>query len=197
MSYPFHYIVQSKLIRSSESNTQNLIEFEKSFEHEEPIKAREQAFNHYQSYIDVLLEAKGKKYISDIQARKELYPHIDSGTAQVFSNNKLKLNFNDDYDKGISIYLVVDKAVQTDELEVSVGEHYLVHSFEHFDKNDLSVLINGLLTEFELFKQFEFAPEGYNSMVDFSRIGFPECGCKSILRTPFDWSKWNEILGVK
>ncbi len=197
MPNPFYYIVQAKLIRSSKSNTQNLIEFERSFEHENPITAREQAFNHFQNYIDVLLEGKGKKYISDIQARKEIYTHIDSGTAQTFTNSKLKLSFNDDYDKGISIYLVIDTPIDNGDINMTVGDHLLIHSIEHFDKNDLSVLIEGLLCENRLYTHYGFESTGYKSNVDFSKIGFSEYGCRTVLKTPFDWSKCDEVLAIK
>jgi len=197
MSHPFHYVVKSKLIRSSESNTQNLIEFEKVFEHDNPIIARRQAFNHYQNYIDVLLEGKGKKYISDIQARRDLFTHIDSGTAQTFSNNKITLDFNDDYDKGIGIYLINDKSVKYKDIDLIAGEKYLIHSIEHFDKRDLIAMIEGLICEKCLYKYYGYNFKGYNSIVDFCKFEFSQFGSRSILKTPFDWFNCKEVMGMK
>lgn len=197
MPASFHYLVKAKLIRSSKSNTQNLIEFEKCFEHENPIIAREQAFNHYQNYIDVLLEGKGKKYISDIQARIDLYTHIDSGTAQSVCNNKLKIDFNDDIDKGISIYMVSDKAFYSENIKVSSGDRFLIHSIEHFDKNDLSILLEGVLTEYEFYKYFDIDTVNNLQTIDFTKCGFSNIGKKTILKTPFDWSQWHKNLEIK
>ena len=61
MKVAFHYIIKAKLIRFTEGNGIDFSEFEEKFEDENPIIAREKAFNRYQSYIDVLLENKNKK----------------------------------------------------------------------------------------------------------------------------------------
>ena len=80
MQASFHYIVKAKLIRFIKGNEIDFLEFEDKFENETPILARENAFKHYQNYIDVLLQGKGKTYISDRQTREELNSFIDPGT---------------------------------------------------------------------------------------------------------------------
>ena len=81
MKAAFHYIVKSKRIDFNSSNKINFVEYEQIFENENPIIAREKAFSHYQSIIDVLLQAKGKNYQSDKQTRKEILTFIDTGTS--------------------------------------------------------------------------------------------------------------------
>lgn len=54
------------------ANELNPVEVNEIFKNENPIIAREQAFNFYQDYIDVLLESKGKSYISHEETEKEL-----------------------------------------------------------------------------------------------------------------------------
>lgn len=60
------YKVKAKLIRAINSSHLYFIVFEDKFENENPIVAREKAFNHYQNYIDVLLQGNEKTYTAYI-----------------------------------------------------------------------------------------------------------------------------------
>ena len=70
MKAAFHYIVKAKVIRSSTSNELQFSEINKKFDNANPIIAREEAFRFYQNWIDILLQYKGKEYLSDEQARE-------------------------------------------------------------------------------------------------------------------------------
>ena len=69
MKAAFHYLVKAKVIRKKEDNELDFVEINKKFENENPIIAREAAFRFYQSWIDILLQYKGKVYVSDKEAR--------------------------------------------------------------------------------------------------------------------------------
>ena len=58
MKSAFHYTIKAKLIRFIKDGVIDFIEFNESFENENPILAREQAFKIYQNRIDVLLQGK-------------------------------------------------------------------------------------------------------------------------------------------
>ena len=96
MKAAFHYIVKAKLIRQTEGNELDFEEINKKFENENPIIARDEAFNYYQSLIDILLQFKGKiKSISDIEARKELISFVEPGaTAKLEIDGKAVIEYD-------------------------------------------------------------------------------------------------------
>lgn len=71
MKSKIFYHLKGTMFRSKKNET-NLIEINEIFEDENPIIAREKAFNAYQNYIDVFLQAKEKEYISYEQTVIEL-----------------------------------------------------------------------------------------------------------------------------
>ena len=88
MKAAFHYIVKAKLIHQIKGNEFDFKDINKTFENENPIIAREEAFRHYQSWIDILLQHKGKEYTSDKQARKDLISFIEPGATAKLSRWK-------------------------------------------------------------------------------------------------------------
>jgi len=101
----FHYVVKAKLIRHIKGSGEiEFLQFEDKFENENPIVARDLAFKHYQNYIDVLLEAKHKKYISDKQAREELISFIDPGTKTKIQLGESEVEFSDTFGNGIGVF---------------------------------------------------------------------------------------------
>jgi hypothetical protein len=109
MNPAFHYVVRAKLIRFNKDNKIDFSEFEEKFENEEPIFAREEAFNHYQSYIDVLLESKNKKYTSDRNAREELksFYEPDSDFKMTFGGQEV--DFKNNVGFGVGVFMVIDE----------------------------------------------------------------------------------------
>ncbi|MGN6297575.1 MAG: hypothetical protein ACTHM7_12390 [Ginsengibacter sp.] len=61
MKAAFHYLVKAKLIRKKGDNELDFEEISKTFEDENPIIAREEAFDYFQNLIDILLQHKGKE----------------------------------------------------------------------------------------------------------------------------------------
>jgi hypothetical protein len=81
MKAAFHYTVKAKLIRQTKGNELDFEEISKKFENKNPIIARDEAFHYYQSWIDILLQHKGKEYVSDGEARKDLVTFIEPGAS--------------------------------------------------------------------------------------------------------------------
>ncbi|AWG22915.1 hypothetical protein FFWV33_15965 [Flavobacterium faecale] len=78
MKDEIYYVVEGTLYRNK-GDVDDLIEINETFTNDDPIIAREAAFSHYQSYIEVLLESKGKTYISHKETEKELADFVKSG----------------------------------------------------------------------------------------------------------------------
>src|SRR5574343_86298 len=127
MQTSFHYIVKAKLIRFIEGNEIDFLEFEDKFENEIPILARENAFKHYQNYIDVLLQGKGKTYISDRQAREELNSFIDPGTTTKITIGESEVDFNDSFGNGIGVFMIIDNPKEDVVYDDKVGEEIFIH----------------------------------------------------------------------
>ncbi len=204
MKAAFHYLVKAKLIRYINADDINFIEIEEKFENENPILAREAAFNFYQNYIDVLLESKGLKYQSDNQARKELQSFIDSGPKKKKektgneSEDKLSELFDDLYDStfgnGIGVFFVIDKPIAEakESLRDEVGEESLIHGIgSHNIFSGIQHLMDGLVTEYNYYRSFGYSINDKKIVVNFLEEGEEEPYLEEILKTPFDWTEFD------
>jgi hypothetical protein len=194
----FHYIVKAKLIRHIKGSGEiEFLQFEDKFENESPIEARNLAFRHYQNYIDVLLEAKQKKYYSDKQVREELKSFIDPGTKTKIQLGENEVEFSDVFGNGIGILLIVDIAKPDNVYDDKEGEEILIHGIGNvsFLSDDPDRLIFELQREYEYYKFFNY--ETGNNVIEVvycSREEWAE-GYRddeparyNILETPFDWT---------
>jgi hypothetical protein len=193
MKATFHYGVRAKLVRFINGNDIDFLEFEEKFEDESPIVARNNAFNLYQNYIDVLLESKGKKYISDSQAREELNSFIDPGTKTKITIQETEIEISDSLGNGIGIFMVIDKLKpNTDD---KIGDELFIHGMGSIGLSyDPDYVIFHLNLEFDYFKYFEYDTKNKEIEVIYCSRGEWEDGYRddepasyNILETPFDW----------
>lgn len=212
MKASFHYVVKAKLIRCKENKEIDFLEFEDKFENENPILARENAFEHYQNYIDVLLEGKGSRYVSDRQAREELDSFIDPGTTTKITIGETNIEFSDNFGNGIGIFMVIDNAINDNK----VGEEFFIHGIGNIGSSSYNTdtIIYDLVNEFDYYKYFKYDTKDKEiQIVYFNREewaegylgngewleGYSEPNTHQILKTPFDWTGldkpnwWGEI----
>lgn len=136
MKAAIHYVVKAKLIRLIKGNEIDFLEFEEKFESENPISAREKAFTHYQNFVDVLIEAKGKKYFSDKQARTELTSFINPGTNTKVKMGDKEIEFSNSIGNGIGVFMVIDQPIEDKIFEDRIGEEYLIHGIGRINFSD-------------------------------------------------------------
>ena len=188
MKSAFHYTIKAKLIRFIKDGVIDFIEFNESFENENPILAREQAFKIYQNRIDVLLQGKNKKYISDKQARRVLISFIDTGTKTKIQVGESKIEFSDSYGNGIGVYLVVDQPMEDDIFDDNVGDEYLIHGIGNIGGEDPQGLMDGLNHEYRYYQHYGYNTKDYKQTINFYEYDIEEAEPNEILETPFDWT---------
>lgn len=207
----FHYLLRVKLIRSvNESGEFNFIEEEKKFEDENPIVARRNAINSYQSYIDILLQSKEKKYFSDKQARIDLKSFIEPGTRSKIKVRNQEIEFSDSMGNGIGIILIIDLPKPDEIWHDEIGDEIFIHGIDGFDmKDDPCRLISSLEKEYEYYKYYGYETqdeeievvfydeeewnEGYLGNGEWLK-GYSEPNTYQILNTPFDWTGLDELF---
>ena len=154
----FFYHVKGTLFRSK-NNHDNLIEVNEIFRNESPIIARQNAFNYYQNYIDVFLQSKGEKYISHEETIRRLFDFVKSDQKQYAKIGTHIIDTIDaDFDKGLSIYLVMEntKVFTTLEGETCYENKHLIHCLNNDLHDYVSTspyIIKGLTYEYKLYKK--------------------------------------------
>jgi hypothetical protein len=140
MKTNIHYLVEAKYWRREvpkihEDNSvgaptyEDVAESCKIFKNATPPLAREAAFNHYFSILDVLYDGLGKEQTTDAQARIDLQKYLDSGNA-IELGNSTKFKTSLDFDKGIEIYMVIEN------LQENTKEQFLIHGIRFLDYPD-------------------------------------------------------------
>ena len=191
MPPPFHYIVKSKLIRNIQHNKSKLLVFEDEFIDPDPIIAREKAFNHYQNYVDVLLQSKGKTYVSDAEARRHLnsFINVDHGT-NFFLDDQV-INFHDSYENGLGIYLKVNLPIPNTFLQDKSGDEFIIHGIENFCEQDFFVLMDNLFHEYWYYEHYSCDMKDYKEIIHYNS---GNSNIQAILKTPFDWKSFDRPL---
>lgn len=194
----FHYVVKAKLIRHIKGSGEiEFFQFEDKFENENPIVAINLAFKHYQNYIDVLLEAKQKKYYSDKQVREELKSFIDPGTKTKIQLGESEVEFSDAFGNGIGIFLIVDIPKPDNVYDDKEGEEIFLHGIGNISfLNDHSdSLIFELKREYEYYTFYNYQTDNKVIEVVYCSSDEWEEGYREdepatykILETPFDWT---------
>lgn len=193
MKAAIHYVVKAKLIRLIKGNEIDFLEFEEKFESENPITAREKAFTHYQNFIDVLLEAKGKKYFSDRQARTELTSFIDPGTSTKVKIGDKEIEFSDSFGNGIGVFMVVDQPIEDKIFDDKIGEEFLIHGIGRISfSDDPQSLMDALNHEYWYYEQLNYDTKNYKHNIDFYEYDIAETEPNEILETPFDWTGYDK-----
>jgi hypothetical protein len=189
MKKPF-YLVSGTLYRNNSENP-DLIEVNEVFKNDSPIEARERAFTFYQNYIDVFLENLGKSYNnheetlfwlrSFIKNQKESYQKI---------GNELMWQIDEDFDKGLFVYLVFDEDKKFETLEgKTVYENKIqIHRLDYSPNELYDDLYSNLKMEFELYEKQNFDIKNYKIEYDFDKSKLIT-ELKPTLRTPIDYKK--------
>lgn len=193
----FHYVVRTKVIKQIKGTGEiDFLEVEKPFKSESPIDARNSAFKHYQSYIDVLLEAKGREYISDKQTKEDLATFISPNTDSKLQFENSELEFSSVFKNGIGVFMIVDFPIPDDDLALNEGDELFIHGVGpiSFLSDDPSLHITELKSEYEYYEYFNYPADDKIINVVFCNQYEWEEGyrddepstCK-ILDTPFSW----------
>lgn len=192
MSASIHYIVKSKLIRFIKEGEINFIEINEKFENDNPIEAREKAFDFYQNNIDVLLQGKDKKYLSHEQAEEDLNPFVDSGIMVKWNELAEGFEFPNSYGNGIGVYMVVDKPIEDYVFDDKIGEEFLIHGIS-YNRNDPQAFMDSLTHEYLYYNQFNYDTKNYAIKVNFYEADANEVNEEIILKTPFDWTGYDKL----
>jgi hypothetical protein len=188
MSKPeFFYLVSGRMFRTVKNDV-NPIEVYKVFKDENPIIARNQAFNYYQSYIDVLLESLGKEFINHFETEKDLKPFLSSYKRQnvkIAGQTIEDLELDVDCDKGLGISLIMSdskpflNAAGHTLYEESQLIHYIDNQFTDFKP----YVLDALIYEFSLYQKYGYHCKSYRIDYNVSReLDFSVL--RPILKTP-------------
>ena len=210
MKAAIHYIVKGKFIRCTTADQIDFVKFDELFEDENPILARERAFEYFQNYLDVLLDSdknvrdrfKSQYTILKELSLPELPPINESSTTEEIKerlkyfneNYNIKSDFRDRIDvfNGIGIYLImnvpiVPPSVIVDDYE---PEDYPIFGLDfNQDVFDPKVMIDGLTSEFQYYEHFKYDTKDYAIQIKYHYSGEPEPEEETILDTPFDWKE--------
>ena len=158
----------------------------REFKDESPIIARENAFNYFQSMVDVLYDGLGKKYTTDEQARIDLQKYFNSGNDfELMGDSPNKFKISDDLFNGLNIYMIVDDPI-TDKKKKN--NKVLIHGINYIDypgrvDEEIVDSIKGLIKECVYYEQNSYSFKDYFSFIVLDKIGGR---VESILKTPLD-----------
>lgn len=190
MQSHFFYQVKGTLYRNN-SDSMDFVEVNEVFKHESTIEARELAFNFYQNYIDVFLENLGKTYVNHeetlfwlrdfIKNKKESFQKI---------GNELLWQIDEDFDKGLFVYLVQD---ENDKFETLEGETVYnnkkqIHRLDYSLNELYDDLYDNLKIEFELYKKDNLDTKNNEIDYEIDKSKFIT-ELKPTLRTPIDFER--------
>ncbi len=195
MKTNIHYLVEATYWRREVPNIHDkysvgiptcadIAEMSVKFENSSPLLAREAAFNHYFSIIDVLYEGLGKEQTTDAQARLDLQKYLDSGNA-VELGNVIKIKSSPDYDKGIEIFMIIENASK------KTKEQFLIHGIRYLDFLDrldpgIQESLQGLMKEYNYYQQNRHEAGKNVEDLDLEEVGGNKV---SMIKTPFNWQK--------
>jgi hypothetical protein len=189
MKSKIFYQLKGTMFRSKKNET-NLIEINEIFEDENPIIAREKAFNTYQNYIDVFLQGKEKEYISYEQTVIELEDFTSSYKREfVKIGNEIITEIDVDFDKGLSIYMVYGNSpiYQTVEGEKNYENKLLIHFIENKLSDLVWNVLDNLFEEFKVYELNKYNFKNYKIEIETADPFSNESNVKDYLETPIDF----------
>ena len=198
MKAAFHYEVRVKTIHFNEEKEIKFTEYEKKFEDENPIIARQKAFSHYQSFLDVLLK---KNDISDYEARERSNFFTDPGTKTKLKLGNEEVEFSDSFGNGVGVYMVIDNP--TPDSDDKINDDFFIHGIKGIgllshETLDTSSLMFALTTEYHYYEYYNYNTANKEIEVIFcdrdewDEPDNEEPSTNKILETPFDWSEYAE-----
>lgn len=147
MSNEIYYKVEGTLYRTKGKET-NLVKVDETFEDVSPIVAREKAFSHYQSYIDVLLDSEGKEYVSHEKTVAELVDFFASGRKHKFLPDLVDMD-----GISLSIYMVKKTAVAFQNAlgETDYQNKWRIHYIDNQSEDWSAYVFKSLMYEYSVF----------------------------------------------
>ncbi len=184
MNTKIYYKVVGALYRFK-GNESDLIEIDETFEDENPIVARENAFECYQNYIDVLLQSKGEEYVYHEKAVSELNDFFISGR-----KHQLLPDLVDMDDTSLSIYMVK----KTPDSFQAFGETYYqdkwqIHSIDSQYEDWSAYILKSLIYEYSFYIKNGYDCKNYMVKVDTFDF-FKKRSEQVILKTPKFFSEF-------
>ena len=202
METPLYYIVKAKLVKKERGKEPEFEEYQKVFLNKIPIVARQEAFNYYQSCIEVLLQNKSKEYYSDKQARHDLINFIERGeTSKVIIGEKEVVFTSDSLGNGIGVYLVLNQTINFSTFTpLDKGDQVILHGIGNFvSKYQIDEFMCFLRSEAECYEQLKLDTNDDLIKVTYCMRSAWEDGCEDIsidtfkiLKTPFDWDGFDK-----
>jgi hypothetical protein len=215
METAFYYVVRAKLIKKKINKELDFLEFETKFEDDNPIVAREKALNHYQSYIDVLLNQDD---ITDKEARLKLKSFLTSDKKSKIDIGGESIDISDSFGNGIGVFMIINipikKQSDYDLLEnnsdLFTDKEFFIHGIGNisFQSDDPNYNINDLEQELEYYKHYGYSTnnkevsvifcdrdeweEGYLGNGKWLDDSYKEPNERHIIKTPFDWTGFEE-----
>lgn len=195
MKAAFHYAVKVKLIRYETKDDVGFIDYEKIFEHENPIIARQEAFEEYTEWIRDLYSGIGKagNYTTDKQARIDLLKFTTPSEKHNIQIDKNDFNFSNSFDYGIGVYLIIDKPFFPEYLSEGMydkqGDEQLLHGIGTSNKyNDPMEISDALNNEVLYYENYNYDKGGLERKANFYDWDIDDTEEISLLETPFDWT---------
>lgn len=150
------------------------------FTHEQLQVARMKALQKFESYIEVLLEFKQKKYRSHDEAISDLRDFIYSGTTEV-SNVSGQL-VNSDLNRGLFLYMINSnsKMYTASSGELIHADRKLVHYIGMQQDDLIEYVINALLYEYNLYVNCNYERNLHPEALVYDQLR----GSRKILQTP-------------
>lgn len=179
MNTEIYYKVIGTLYRSKEEEF-DLIEIDETFEDVNPIVARENAFECYQNYIDVLLQSKGEEYVSHEKTVAVLRDFVKSGRT-----HKLFPDLVDMDGMSLSIYMVkkTPEIFQNAFGETDYKDTWQIHYIDNQHEDYSGYVLKSLLYEFSFYEKNKYDCQNYLVACDTSKY-FKNKGIQRILKTP-------------
>ncbi len=195
MKAAFHYAVKVKLIRYETKEDINFIDFNKVFENENPILARQEAFKEYEEWIKDLYTGIGTtaKYSTDKQARIDLQKFTTPSGKHNVQIDENEIDFGNSFGYGIGVCFIIDKpfhqsGVSEDRYD-KAGDEHLIHGIGTTENyNNPLEISDALLSEILYYEHFKYDTGNFERRTNFYDWDIDDVGEIHFLETPFDWT---------
>lgn len=189
-----YYVVKG---RKKSKNTEVNEYYEEHFFDDNPIEARKKAFSYYQNYLSILQENNLLiKVESSVPSElTENESEFNSFKIQALGTAHSKYSDSLCFDRGVALYMVINKPIQYMNKKDTKNERFLIHGIFNFQEADMREMIEGLIREYGYYSILNYDKVGHEEQIDFSNyaLGF---GKYSIIATPYNWL-YNSYLKSK
>ena len=193
MKSAFHYLLKVKLVKLISPLEIDFVEFEERIDGENPIEARDKAFELYRNYVTVLLNAKNKEYITDRQAAADLKCFAEPGTKTKIRFAGKDIEFDDTVGNGLGVFWVVDKPIDNYIVEDHIGDEFLIHGIGGMGwANDPKSMMSSLVHEYWYHEKTGTDCRHLKKTISFYEYDIAQAEPNIILATPFDWTGYNK-----